>query len=154
MFSWNLATQLARDVLPILDKKGVKLFMGSIGTKERGIEFCSKTDFPAERLLADPTGALYPPLDMNKGIAVTFFSRETPLAIWKDIQSGRIEDLKETMKKWTKNPLWIPPQQDQAFQQGGVAVFKGDTLVWIHRDKATGAHADLDEVIKVATQDL
>lgn len=40
--------------------------------------------------------------------------------------------------------------QDQAFQQGGMFVFDGPNCVWSHFDKATGAHADLAEVLGVA----
>ncbi len=88
---------------------------------------------------------------MKKGIKETFFSKETPNAIWEDIKSGRIETLKKVMTKWTKQELWIPPQQDQAFQQGGVVIFDGEKVVWVWRDPATGAHADLKEVVRVAT---
>ena len=52
------------------------MFLGSIGTKERGREFVAKMGFPAERLLADPEGALYPPLGMKKGLKETFLSAE------------------------------------------------------------------------------
>lgn len=138
----------------VLDSFGVKMFLGSIGTKERGLEFVEKTGFPSDRLLADPEGQMYIPLNMKKGVNITFFSKDTPYAIWDAMKSGKIEYLKDVMKVWTKTPLWIPPKQDQAFQQGGVAVFKGSKLVWIHRDTATGAHADFSTVIDVATKDL
>jgi len=58
------------------------------------------------------------------------------------------------MKVWTKTPLWHPPAQDQAFQQGGTVIFNGQDPVWVHRDPATGAHADMQDVIAVATQGL
>jgi len=123
----------------------------SIGTKERGLEFCDKTGFDPSRLLADPESNSYAPLGMKKGIKQTFFSKETPNAIWEDIKSGRIETLKGVLKVWTKQKLWIPPQQDQAYQQGGMVIFDGEKVVWVWRDPATGAHADLKEVVRVAT---
>lgn len=39
----ELATQVARDLLPALSAKGVKLFFVSIGTPERGVKFCEQT---------------------------------------------------------------------------------------------------------------
>lgn len=42
----------------------------------------------------------------------------------------------------------------QAFQQGGVVIFQGKEQVWSHYDKATGAHADLDLVLRKATEGL
>lgn len=137
---------------PLLDAKNVGMYLGSIGTKERGLEFCDRTGFPADRMLADPMSSMYPCLGMNKSIWATFFSKETPYAIWKDIQSGKIEDLKRVMDTWTKQELWIPPQQDQAFQQGGVVVFEGPHVRYIWRDPATGAHADLEKVVQMALE--
>jgi len=145
-----LATQLERDVKPLLDERGIGMYLGSIGTPERGMAFCDQTGFSRDRMLADPTGSLYPPLNMKKGVKETFFSKETPMAIWRDVQSGRIEDLKGVMQRWTKQELWIPPEQDQAFQQGGIVIFRGKETVWVHRDRATGDHADLDEVVRIA----
>lgn len=130
------------------------MYLVSIGTPERGLEFVEKTGFSADRLLADPTSSLYSVLEMKKGVRETFFAKETPFSIWEDIKSGRIEDLKEVMNVWTKGPLWIPPKQDQAFQQGGVMIFEGSRLLYVHKDPATGAHADLEEVVKVATEGI
>lgn len=144
--------QLERDAKPLLDANNVGMYLGSIGTKERGIEFCDRTGFSADRLLADPTSSMYPCLGMKKSIQATFFSKETPYAIWEDIKSGRIEDLKQVMKKWTKQELWIPPKQDQAFQQGGVVVLEGKRVLYVWRDPATGAHADLEKVVKIALE--
>lgn len=44
---------------------------------------------------------------------------QTPEAIWQRMKSGNTQDLKEVLAKWTKNELWVPPKQDQAFQQVG-----------------------------------
>lgn len=41
--SWELATQLARDVLPALRARGVKLYFVSIGYPERGRKFSEQT---------------------------------------------------------------------------------------------------------------
>jgi hypothetical protein len=58
------------------------------------------------------------------------------------------------LKTWTKTPLWNPPRPAQALQQGGVVVFHGRRAVFVHRDPATGAHADMEEVVRAATQGL
>lgn len=42
--------------------------------------------------------------------------------------------------------------QDQALQQGGMFVFDGPRCVFSHFDQATGAHADLAEVLGLAQQ--
>jgi hypothetical protein len=42
--------------------------------------------------------------------------------------------------------------QDQALQQGGMFVFDGPRCVFSHFDQATGAHADLGEVLGIAQQ--
>lgn len=77
---------------------------------------------------------------------------QTPFAMWDRIKSGNTQDLKAVLDVWTKTPLWIPPQQDQAFQQGGVVIFNGKEVIWSHYDPATSAHADMEEVVRVATQ--
>lgn len=143
--------QLRSEAIPALDKVDTKLFLISIGTKERGLEFADNTGFPADRLLADPDGRAYSALGMRKGLRETFLSVDTPKAIWEDIKTGRIETLKGVLKRWIQTPLWHPPRQDQALQQGGVVIFDGSKMIWIWRDPATGAHADIKEVVSVAS---
>jgi hypothetical protein len=60
--------------MPTLDAAGVGLYLVSIGTPKRGLEFVEKTGFPAERLLADPDNVAYDALDFKKGLKETFFS--------------------------------------------------------------------------------
>ena len=47
-------------------------------------------------------------------------------------------------------PPWLPPKSDQGLQQGGAFVFEGEELLFQHYDPSTGAHVDLDTVLKVA----
>lgn len=98
-------------------------------------------------MLADPESNLYVALGLKKDLAATFFDRATPNAIWAQIKSGEIEVLKQVMREWTKYKLWIPPKQDQAFQQGGVFVFEGEECVYVWRDRATGDHAPFGEIL-------
>lgn len=46
--------------------------------------------------------------------------------------------------------FFIPPRQDQAFNQGGTFIFDGDQTVFAHYDEGTGAHSDIQEVIDYA----
>lgn len=146
--------QLRRDLLPALREKGVKLYLVSIGTPERGLEFVEKTGFPADLLLCDPDNVTYTSLGLKKGVRQTFFSYETPLAMWERIKSGATKDIQEVLSVWTKTPLWIPPKQDQAFQQGGAIVLQGRRLLFAHYDQATSAHVDLQLLLAEAARGL
>lgn len=141
--------QLRRDMLPAALAKGVQLYLITIGTAARGLEFCEKTGFPPEHLLADPDNVCYSAVGFKKGVKETFLSWQTPEAIWKRIQAGKTDDLQGVLKNWVP---WNPPQLDQALQQGGVLVFEGEHLLLAHYDASTGSHADLDVVLRIATE--
>lgn len=113
-----------------------------------------KTGFPAELLLCDPDNVTYTALGFKKGVQETFLSVETPVAIWERIKGGRLGDLQEVLSTWTKTPLWHPPTQDQAFQQGGAVVFQGRRPLFAHYDQATSAHVDLQLLLAEATKGL
>lgn len=145
-------------MLPALSEKQVKLYFVSIGTPERGLEFVDKTGFPAELLLCDPDGTTFSALNFKKGVLQTFFSIETPLAIWKRIREGKAGDIKAVLGSWVKaqweQGIWNPPKQDQALQQGGALIFHGRNVLLAHKDKATSAHIDLDLLLAEATKGL
>lgn len=120
----------------------------SIGTRERALDFARETGFPAEFLLADPgeqvaqgrmplgctrgvslgasprcvhvrraaENATYDALGLLHGVSVTFLDIQTPLAFKKRIEEGNMGDLADIMPRWKP---WIPPKNDQAFQQVG-----------------------------------
>lgn len=126
----------------------MKLFLVSIGTWERSIEFAGVTGFPRECLLADPGSVTYEALGLVKGVRQTFFGRETAFSfLGRMRRQGGMDDLKDVLGRWKP---WIPPKQDQAFQQGGMFIFDGEACVWSHFDQATGAHADFADVVKIA----
>jgi hypothetical protein len=50
--------------------------------------------------------------------------------------------------------IYIPPKQDQAFNQGGTFVFNGPSTIFAHYDESTGAHSDIDVVIDLAKQSV
>lgn len=133
------------------------MFLVGIGTPERSLQFAEMTQFPPELLLADPNNVTYDALEFKKGIKETFFSVETPQAMWQRIRTGRTADLQTVFAKWTKEQakgIWNPPKRDQAFQQGGAVVFFGRRLVFAHYDAATSAHVDLKLLLAEATRGL
>lgn len=135
---------------PKLEAAGVKLFLVSIGTWERSIEFAEVTGFPRDALLADPDSVTYEALGLVKGVRQTFFGSETAFSFLGRMRKpGGMSDLKDVLSRWKP---WIPPKQDQAFQQGGMFIFDGELCVWSHFDQATGAHADFADILGVAQQ--
>ncbi|WIA37036.1 hypothetical protein OEZ86_014019 [Tetradesmus obliquus] len=146
----ELGIQLRRDVKPGLDEAGVKLFLVSIGTWERSGQFADVTGFPRDCLLADPGSVTYEALGLVKGLQQTFLAKETAFSFLGRLRRpGGMADLKDVMGRWKP---WVPPKQDQALQQGGMFVFDGPRCVFSHFDQATGAHADLAEVLGLAQQ--
>ena len=47
---------------------------------------------------------------------------------------------------------YIPPKQDQAFNQGGAFLFDGEETIFAHYDESTGAHCDIQQVIDMANE--
>jgi hypothetical protein len=50
--------------------------------------------------------------------------------------------------------VFIPPKQEQAFNQGGTFLFDGADTVFAHYDASTGAHSSIEEVIGLAKERL
>lgn len=131
--------------------------MISIGKPEVGASLCYHLGLKDGEnfIYADPENLLYNELDLNKGVDVTFFNPATPFAI-KDrlFKKDGMKELNEVLGKWSR-AFYIPPKQDQAFNQGGTFVFSGDDQTLLaHYDESTGAHADLVEVLDVARSAL
>mmetsp|Transcript_25050 Transcript_25050/g.42844 ORF Transcript_25050/g.42844 Transcript_25050/m.42844 type:complete len:157 (-) Transcript_25050:406-876(-) len=147
MFCQELAATIARDALPKLLEANVALRCVGIGTVERGQEFCEHVGFPPELLFSDPENAAYSALGLKKGVETTFFTIDTPLSILERAKKNGAKDLIEATSRWK---AWLPPKNDQGLQQGGAFVFEGDTLLFGHYDPSTGAHADLDDVLRAA----
>ena len=70
-------------------------------------------------------------------------------------------DISHSHNKFFKNKLfpscvdvaiYIPPKQEQAFNQGGAFLFDGDETAFAHYDESTGAHCDIQQVIDLANQ--
>jgi len=147
MFCQELAAQIARDAVPRLTEAGVAVRCVGIGTLDTAQKFCDHVGFPRELLLADPENAGYTALGLNKGVATTFFTIDTPFAILERARKDGAADLIKATANWKP---WLPPKNDQGLQQGGAFVFDGSTLLFSHYDPSTGAHANLDDVVKAA----
>lgn len=145
-----MARQLQRDIIPKLDSCDVKLFLVSIGTPKRGIEFSDLTGFPQERLIADPENALYASLGLYTGLS-TFFSVDTPMSLLRRFRKDGAKDLVAALKSWKP---YIPPKLDQAYQEGGCIIFNGKNCVLRHYDTGPGDHIDLDLVISTVCEDI
>lgn len=126
--------------------------MVSIGKAEVGKRLCEHLGIAdgEEFIFADPENALYDDLDLNKGIQTTFFSPATPFA-FKDrlFRGDSSKELFEVLGKW-KDAFYIPPKQEQAFNQGASFIFEGERTLHAHYDEATAAHAVPDEMVQLA----
>ena len=98
-------------------------------------------------MYCDPENTAYDALELKKGVGTTVFTIDTPLAILARAQKDNAKDLVDATKRWKP---WLPPKSDQGLQQGGAFVFEGEELLFQHYDPSTGAHVDLDTVLKVA----
>ena len=147
MFCQELAATLDREARPRLEENGVQLLVVGIGTLETARKFTEHVPFPPELLLADPDNAAYSALELKKGVAATFFNPETPLSILRRAQQDGAADLLDATGRWRP---WLPPKNDQGLQQGGAFVFEGSTTLYSHYDPSTGAHADLEDVLRAA----
>jgi len=122
----------------------VKVLFTSIGTPERAKEFAEVTEFPEANLFADPENRCYDALEFYRDLGRTFFNPATPFAMRDRFANDGAKDLQDILSRWKP---WIPPKQVQGLQQGGVVCFQGTDTIYFHRDEATGAHADLTEVL-------
>ena len=169
MFCWELAVQLRRDVLPALDDAGVKLYAVGIGSAESAATFAEKTEFPASMLLADQSEEL----DAYAAAGTRNTGRDAEgKQIFEGIESmwsaetnaglkarGR-DDLNAVVGSLFKKGIYVPlmptassnrKAMEKTFVQGGAFVFDGTREVFAHYDAASGAHADLAQLVEVAT---
>ena len=103
---------------------------------------------PPQLLYADPDNGCYEALRLRAGWGPTFFSVETPYAMLRRFQAdGAAELRQDVLPRWQP---WIPPKLEQSLQQGGAFVFRGRTAVLEHYDEATGAHAQLADLLRAA----
>jgi hypothetical protein len=146
MFCQELAAQLERDVRPKLEEAGVRCVVVGIGTVDAGREFCAHVGVEPAGLLADPTNAAYSALGLNAGLG-TLVTWDTSFSFLRRARDGSLGDIARATARW--KPI-LPPRADQGLQQGGAFVFEGRQLLFRHVDAGTGAHAELDDVLRAA----
>jgi len=156
-FGWPFCQELILQYGNIREErllaKGIKLIMVSIGKPEVGKELCSHLGLKDADtyIYADPDNSTYNDLDLNKGIEQTFFNPATPFAIRDRLfKKDGMKELIQVLGKWS-DAFYIPPKSDQVFNQGGTFIFKNEDTIFSHYDQATGAHADMDYVIQLAS---
>ena len=139
-----------------LEAQGVNLVLVSIGVPEKGQQLVDHLEFEKgeKYLFVDPENALYDALNLNFGVARTFFNINTPFAFLERFTSkDGTKDLGTILSKWSK-ALFIPPKQEQAFNQGGTFVFEGERTVFAHYDPSTAAHAKVNDVLDIVSKEL
>lgn len=142
-----MAGQLRDEVVEQAKQNGLKLYLVSIGPKERGVEFAEHLRFPKEQLLADPENAVYDALSLTNSIFDTFFNPKTPLALLSRVRKNGGKEIKQVLGNWK---FWIPTKKGQSAQQGGAFIFKGTDCVWQYYDPATAAHVNPKELLEAA----
>ncbi len=140
----------------LLAKNNVDLAIISIGLPEKGNKLAKHLDVEdgIKWIFVDPENLAYDALQLNSGVASTFASIETPFAFRDRIfgLNGRkdgMKDLLDVLSKW-KDVIFIPPKQEQAFQQGGAFIFKGKNTVFAHYDASAGAHVEVMDAVERA----
>jgi hypothetical protein len=139
--------ELAREAIPLFERRGVRLVVVSIGVLERARDFARENDFPIELLHADETSATYAALRLRKGVRETFLEKATPESILKRWQKDGAKDLLGVLRRWKP---WLPPEPSQGYQQGGTFVFRDGALAYASYDVSTGSHAPLEDVFDAA----
>lgn len=160
---------MRRDVLPVLEPAGVKLFAVGIGSAASAATFAEKVEFPASMLFADESEES----DAYAAVGTRNSARdESGKAIFEGVESmwsaktndalktrGR-DDLNSVVGSLFKKGIYTPlmPKAsttqktiEQTMVQGGTFVFDGKRELFAHYDFSSGDHADLDEVVRIAT---
>jgi hypothetical protein len=60
----------------------------------------------------------------------------------------------KTFYHYVVSAIYIPPEQDQAFNQGATFVFDDEETIFAHYDESTGAHSDIQQVIDLTKDRL
>tara|TARA_B110000977_G_scaffold199226_2_gene286007 strand:+ start:6244 stop:6699 length:456 start_codon:yes stop_codon:yes gene_type:complete len=130
----------------------VELIAVSIGTPERAFDFVNETQFPSERLFADPDNECYSALKLNKSLG-NFSQKSTPEGLVDRFKKDCAKDLIGVLTRWKP---WIPPKPEQGFQQGGAFVFslnendQSIETLYAFYDPSTGVNAPFDDVLVAA----
>jgi len=159
--------QLRRDVLPKLNKAGVKLFAVGIGSVSSAQTFAEQTGFPQDLLLVDESEET----DAYAAIGTRNTQRdEKGKMVFEGIESMWSQKTNDALKARGRDDLndvvgspfgkpgiykLLMPQGPKAFErtfvQGATFIVDGSKVLYEHFDFSSGDHADLEEVVRVAT---
>ncbi|KAL4181725.1 hypothetical protein AMTRI_Chr12g272510 [Amborella trichopoda] len=132
--SWELASKL-KDSKTQLDSAGVKLIAVGVGTLTKPLPF------PVDCLYADPNREAYNALDLHYGWGRTFFNSSFTKTFL------RWGSLRKAANNYRISAT--PQDKSSVLQQGGMFVFKGKQLLYARKDKGTGDHASLEEILNI-----
>ena len=131
MFALQQVAELM-DIKDQLDSAGVVLVAVGSGTPEQARKFVKKTRFKGE-MVVDPKLRVYNAFKLVRGLWQTL----GPESLLRGISAMR----KGFRQSWSEGDLW---------QQGGLFVIgPGRKLIFQHRNRVAGDHADLAAVLKV-----
>lgn len=153
-------------MLPALQDANVKLFAVGIGSAESALQFAERLEFPPELLLADESeetdayaalGTRNTRRDARGKQLFEGFESMWSQRTNEGIASRGRDDLNSIVGSLFKPGPYLPlmpkgqKAMEKTFVQGGTFVFDGSTELLAHFDFSSGDHADLDEVVRVAT---
>lgn len=164
--------QLRRDVLPALSANDVRLFAVGIGSVDSARIFAEKVEFPAELLFADESdnsdayaaaGTRNTQRDASGKQIFEGVSSMWGPATNEALKARGRDDLNTVVGRPFRpgpyvplmpkgNSLFDPKVMERTMVQGGSFVFDGSEELFAHYDDSSGAHADLSELVRAATQ--
>lgn len=162
--------------MPTLKNTGVKLFVVGIGTLDSAREFAKQLDLPAEIMFADEGALSYQAVKMvnsdfdedgqRKGMRMLTGSTwesvkkrkgGRPVSFFGlfDLPMLATNDDLEAVKPGggIYKPLMITGEKatEKSFVLGGILGFDGDGVIFKHKDKNVGTHANLQDLLDAVT---
>ncbi|KAK1368379.1 thioredoxin-like protein AAED1, chloroplastic [Heracleum sosnowskyi] len=137
---WELASAL-KEAKARFDSADVKLIAIGVGGPEKAQILAERLPFPMDCLYADPERKAYDVLGLYHGFGRTFFNPASAKVL------SRFESLKQAVKNYSIEAT--PDDRRGVLQQGGMFVFKGNEMIYSHKDEGTGDHAPLDEIFDI-----
>ncbi|KAL5717140.1 hypothetical protein ACHQM5_010207 [Ranunculus cassubicifolius] len=136
--SWELASAL-KESKERFEAAGVRLIAVGVGTPDKAQMLAERLPFPMDSLYCDPDRKAYDVLGLYYGLGRTFFNPASVKVF------TRFASLKQAVKNYTIKAT--PEDRSGVLQQGGMFVFKGNELLYSRKDKGTGDHAPLNEIL-------
>lgn len=137
---WELASAL-KEAKAKFDSADVKLIAIGVGGPDKARILAERLPFPMDCLYADPERKAYDVLGLYHGFGRTFFNPASAKVL------SRFESLKQAVQNYTIEAT--PDDRSGVLQQGGMFVFKGNELIYSHKDEGTGDHAPLDDIFDI-----